>query len=130
MDFDPATTKTYVERNEGKLRLYRITSKASKHTRTERVGEKIVPIVYGYGSRGERNEILLTEAGAKSLAHLGLVPIVEAIARREVHVPADWDALPLADKCEIANKINPKTKHKSHAACEKTIRGYLGTETD
>lgn len=126
MPVDPKTIKTYVEKHEGKLKAYRITSKMSKHIRPERMGSRIVPVVYGYGDRGERNEILLTEEGAKALSNLGLVPVAEAVARREVHVPADWDALSLAEKCAIADQIKPNRKHKTHGSCEKTIKEYLG----
>lgn len=126
MTIDPKNTKTYVERNEGKLKLYRITSKMSKHSRLERFGARVAQVMYGYGDRGERNEILLTEEGAKALSHLGLVPVAEAVARREVHVPADWDALSLAEKCAIADQIKPNRKHKTHGSCEKTIKEYLG----
>lgn len=121
--------ETYAERNAGKLKLYRITSQVSKHIRTERIDGKLLPITYGFGSRGERNEILLTEEGAKALSNLGLKPVASAVAKTaDVDVPADWESLSLAEKCAIADKINTARKHKTHGACEKTIKAYLGIE--
>lgn len=123
--------KTYVERNTGNLRLYRITAPRGKFWRAERSGNNVVMVCYCYDKSQGRNEILLTEEGAKSLAHLELVPVMSATAannedEEKIHVPADWEELPLKEKCKLANKLNGKRKHKTHSECTETIKSYLG----
>jgi hypothetical protein len=70
--------------------LYKITAKGASHSARDPKTRQFV----SYGTReGERNEIELTEEGAKSLSHLGLVPVGEAKAY-EVKGPK----APVADK--------------------------------
>lgn len=70
--------KTYVEKNKGKLALYRITQPGGTHTRLERTeSNELVSVRYAFGTR--HNEIRLTPAGAKALSHLKLEEVKAAV---------------------------------------------------
>lgn len=118
---------TYAEINAGNMRAFRITAPNTKHWRNERDGNGVSLILYSVMGGGGRSTILLTEESAARMSHLGLVEVAEQIVSKpEVHIPADWQELALADKKNIVVQIGADDqKHSTHAQCNDLIAAYI-----
>jgi hypothetical protein len=123
-------TLTYVERNKGKLKEYHILR--GKHTRSERLpGGDTAIVTYSPAN----NKILLTEAGAKSLAtalelrEVGGDGPVEVKGTKEIKIPENWEDLPAGNIIALAKLITGKNVRSADKAID-IIDSYLAEQAD
>lgn len=109
-------TKTYAEKNAGKLRDYRIMRPNATHTRMERKPDGgLIPVTYAGNKPGCPNIIKLTKAGAQTLAHMTLMPVSEKTEEiktskteppKDIMIPEDWADLSVAELKALASLIH------------------------